>query len=294
MKVLVVVPLYDAVDPFPFMVVGIGICRPQMLSPRFRIESTGAGAASPSPGPATRSSSRKKASTPKVSLHNDDDNGGIDDSSRAVGSDHSNGNSDDNNEYDSDKCPTLELSSPLRSCGVSSRDLEVLTPSIAREKGDAGNDSAGGGYDRGSSCNDQGGGGSDGGDSDVCPTPELSSPLRSAGSAALCRRRLEEADGEGYGGGGDEKEAVAAELTACDGPLELVSEEEYARVSSSAVAAVDDGAASVLPLPVLRPTSRFPSTGRLSILHGTEYRFRVGAKYVMMEGFPRSARYATG
>ncbi|CAM9360095.1 unnamed protein product [Pylaiella littoralis] len=202
---------------------------PQMLSPRFRIESTGAGAASPSPGPATRSSSRKKASTPKVSLHNDDDNGSIDDSSRAVGSDHSNGNSDDNNGYDSDKCPTLELSSPLRSCAVSSRDLEVLTPSIAREKGDAGNDSAGGGYDRGSSCNDQGGGGSDGGDSDVCPTPELSSPLRSAGSAALCRRRLEEADGEGYDGGGDEKEAVAAELTACDGPLELVSEEEYAR-----------------------------------------------------------------
>lgn len=225
--------------------VGIVIGRPKMLSPRFRIETVGAGVGSPSPGPVTRSSSRKKGAltlTSKMALFSDDDddkNG----SSRAVGINRSNESSNDaaaaadddndnDNEYDSDTCPTLELSSPLRSRGVSSRDLEVLTPSTARAAGHTGNDSASGGYNRGSSgTNYAGGGGSECGDSDVCPTPELSSPLRSAESAALCRRRLEEVDGEGYGDGEDEKDTAAAELNACDGPLELVSEEEYARVS---------------------------------------------------------------
>lgn len=170
---------------------------------------------------------------PKDALCDEIDN---DDSSRAVVIIGSSEHSDDGTEYDSDRCPTLELSSPLRSGGVSSRDLEVLTPSTTRTKGDSGNDSGSGGYIGGGSSNTRGGAGSDDGDSDVCPTPELSSPLRSAGSAAICRRRLEEADGEGYGGGEDDEEAAvatAAESTACDGPLELVSEEEYARVSRS-------------------------------------------------------------
>lgn len=230
--------------------VGVGIGRPKMLSPRLRIGSAGAGVGSPSPGPVTRSSNRKKEALPTLTLspkiapsYSDDDRDRNGSSGGAVGINRSNesSNSDDNgNEYDSDTCPTLELSSPLRSRGVSSRDLEVLTPLIARAAGrTTGNDSASGGYSRGSDGNNHAGadGGSECGDSDVCPTPELSSPLRSAESASLCRRRLEEVDREGYGDGEDDKDAAApvpvpaAELTACDGPLELVSEEEYARVS---------------------------------------------------------------
>ena len=119
--------------------------------------------------------------------------------------------------YDSEKCPTPELSSPLRSTNISARDLQVLTPSAARE------DYSGNG-DSGSYRRDSGGGGSDD-ESDACPTPELSSPLRSAGSAALCRRRLEEAGDADADGDEEEKEAAAG-----GGPLELVSEEEYAKV----------------------------------------------------------------
>lgn len=77
-------------------------------------------------------------------------------------------------------------------------------------------------------------------------TPELPSPLRTnvraeadpvLASASLCQRRLEEADG-GTNGIGSTRGAVAGRDGAAvptvervDGPLMLVSEEEYARVS---------------------------------------------------------------
>lgn len=80
-------------------------------------------------------------------------------------------------------------------------------------------------------------------------TPELPSPLQTGvkagedpilSSASLCRRRLEEADGETNGIGskkgaissGDAAAAAAIPTVAgVDEPLMLVSEEEYARVS---------------------------------------------------------------
>lgn len=94
-------------------------------------------------------------------------------------------------------------------------------------------------------------------DEDDCRTPELSSPVAFAqnpeygvaadapgASAALCWRRLEEAE-EAVGeepekeerGGGEEVEAREGEggepleALGSDGPLELVSQEEYAKVT---------------------------------------------------------------
>ena len=71
-------------------------------------------------------------------------------------------------------------------------------------------------------------------DDGCCQTPELPTLPRAdvtaveddvvAADAALCRRRLEEADDEGK----DDTASAATERF--DGPLELVSEEEYARV----------------------------------------------------------------
>lgn len=124
--------------------------------------------------------------------------------------------------YDSEKCPTPELSSPLRSTNISARDLQVLTPSISRA--DYNSNSNGNTGNNGSYRRDIGGGSGD--ESDACPTPELSSPLRSAGSAALCRRRLEEAGDDDAEGEEEEEEPAAG-----GGALELVSEEEYAKVS---------------------------------------------------------------
>lgn len=146
------------------------------------------------------------------------------------------GSSSNDNEgvdgYDSETCPTPELSSPLRSTNISARDLQVLTPSAARAdyRSNTG----------GESCGRSGGGGGDdrdssGDDSDACPTPELSSPLRSAGSAALCRRRLEEAGGAADDN--DDDEAVAG-----GGPLELVSEKEYAKVCKCGACSEQPGA----------------------------------------------------
>jgi len=197
-------------------------------SSRFRIDSAGGGhddgggggaaASVGSSGPVTRSASRKIALTPEFAgsrgaFANSADKD-VHSSGRGRGAVH-NGNDGPNDGYDSDKCPTPELSSPLRSASISARDIRALTPSVARASGSDG--------------------GSDGGeDSDACPTPELSSPLRSAGSAALCRRRLEEADGEGGDAdehGGDRGEEDGEEAAAAKGgPLELVSEEEYAKV----------------------------------------------------------------
>lgn len=85
-------------------------------------------------------------------------------------------------------------------------------------------------------------------DDDDCRTPELFSPPRTeffggleaadvdTAGAAVCRRLLEEADG-GRGDGEGQEEGredgdVARTLGVDDGPLELVSEEEYARVST--------------------------------------------------------------
>lgn len=144
------------------------------------------------------------------------------------------GASSDDDDYDSDKCPTPELSSPLRSSSISMRDLQVFTPSAKTNDGGGGCSGGGGGYGSTGSANDRDGDDvNDPYDSDECPTPELSSPLRSTdlssgsnGSAALCRRRLEEAgSGVGEDDGGGETGSSAS-----GGPLELVSEEEYARV----------------------------------------------------------------
>lgn len=215
--------------------------RPKMLSPRFRIEISGGGAddgrgsasAAGSSGRVTRSSSRKMALTPRVAgsgggsvdnnsnddLNDDDDNSSsINDNNNNnnTGSSSGTGHDEDIDGYDSEKCQTPELSSPLRSAHISARDLQVLTPSAARAG--YGSNTGNGSYEGGSSDGHDRGGSGD--DSDACPTPELSSPLRSSASAALCRRRLEEADGA------DDDEAAAA----TGGPLELVSEEEYAKV----------------------------------------------------------------
>lgn len=199
--------------------------RPKMLSPRFGIESSGgsadagggAASAAGSSGCVTRSSSRNMALTPNVA--GGGGGGGIvDDNSNTSGRGGSGSGHDEGSDgYDSESCPTPELSSPLRSTNISSRDLQVLTPSAART--DSGGNAGNGSYRRGSGDGDSGGGGGYDEDSYTCPTPELSSPLRAAGSAALCRRRLEEA-----GGAGDD-EAAAGGV-----PLELVSEEEYAKV----------------------------------------------------------------
>lgn len=145
---------------------------------------------------------------------------------RGSGSSGSSNHNEDPDGYDSEKCPTPELSSPLRSTNISARDLQVLTPSAARADRDGNSNTGGGSYrrDTGGNCDDYDDRHGSCNDSDACPTPELSSPLRSAGSAALCRRRLEEA------GGGDGDEAGAS-----GGPLELVSEEEYAKVRGSGI-----------------------------------------------------------
>ncbi|CAM9977656.1 unnamed protein product, partial [Ectocarpus sp. 13 AM-2016] len=200
---------------------------PRMLSPRFLAESTsggdhtgrGGGAASACPSDrVTRSASR--AVNPAAPKATDGPGGEVDanDNTDWCGSDHDSRGSSDG--FDSDACPTPELSSPLRSATISVRDLQVLTPSAKVNTGDRGG-GGGGGYSGGSTYNYDD---DDDDDSEQCPTPELSSPLRSTGSAALCRRRLEEADGDG-GRGDDEVAGVGCS----SGPLDFVSEEEYAR-----------------------------------------------------------------
>ncbi len=211
-------PPPPSIHPSIFVAAG----RPEMLSSRFRIDSVGGGdhddgggggggaSATGSSRRVTRSASRNMALTPEVA----DGRGAVADAGvrggKGRGASPSDSDSSDDG-YDSDKCPTPELSSPLRSASFSARDIRALTPSAAGPPTGSGGDE----------------------DSDACPTPELPSPLRSAGSAALCRRRLEEAGGEGgdadeHGGeedGGGEESAAAK-----GGPLELVSEEEYAKV----------------------------------------------------------------
>ncbi|CAN0298585.1 unnamed protein product, partial [Ectocarpus fasciculatus] len=196
---------------------------PRMLSPRFLVESAsggdnsgpGGGAASAcSSGRVTRSASRAMEVVARKAADGPGDVDADVNATDCCGSDHDDRGSSDG--FDSDVCPTPELSSPLRSATVSVRDLQVLTPSAKVNTGDAG-----GGYSGGSAYNYDD---NDDEDSDMCPTPELSSPLRSAGSAALCRRRLEEADGEGRSGDDE-----VAGVEGSGGPLDFVSEEEYAR-----------------------------------------------------------------
>ncbi|CAM9439729.1 unnamed protein product [Scytosiphon promiscuus] len=208
-----------------------------MLSPRFRVERGGAhggsgGSANESRRAAgvtgagsserdTLSVSRRLPLTPTAAeagdicaftVNGDSGGGGGGGGSNKKGS--SSGTNSEY-EYDSDRCRTPELSSPLRSSNISVRDLQVLTPS-AKANTSGGSGGGGGGISGGSACHRDGDDSDELYDSYQCPTPELSSPLRSAdlpvgsvGSAALCRRRLYEAsDG---------------------GPLQLVSEEEYAR-----------------------------------------------------------------
>lgn len=176
------------------------------------------------------------------------------------GSDHDDRGSIDG--FDSDACPTPELSSPLRSATVSVRDLQVLTPSAKVNTGE------GGGYSGGSTYKYDYDDDSDD-DSDKCPTPELSSPLRSTGSAALCRRRLEEADGDG-GRGGDESEMSG--VAASSGPLDFVSEEEYARVSGGDVHSSWQGPLRVFhglfQVPFSEPTGFGAREGGLSVTAG--------------------------
>lgn len=195
-----------------------------MLSPRFRTQSAERGGASisgsndtggnaagdtdtdPSDS-VTQSVNRRLLQLTPVATESGDICAGTTNSGNGGGDSNVSANSDGDG-YDSDKCPTPELSSPLRSSNISVRDLEVLTPSAKINNGGCSSSNRDSANNRGDSDELY--------DSDQCPTPELSSPLRStelsAGSAALCRRRLDEASGGG-------------------GPLELVSEEEYARVS---------------------------------------------------------------
>ncbi|CAB1103469.1 unnamed protein product [Ectocarpus sp. CCAP 1310/34] len=194
-----------------------------MFSPRFLAEGasggddTGRGGGTASACPSDRvTRSPSRAMKPAASKAADGPGGDVDANVNTDwrGSDHDGCGSSDG--FDSDACPTPELSSPLRSATVSVRDLQVLTPSAMVNTADGGGHRGGSTYNYDDDDND---------DSEQCPTPELSSPLRSAGSAALCRRRLEEAGGDG--GRGDDDEVAGVGGTS--GPLDFVSEEEYAR-----------------------------------------------------------------
>lgn len=113
-------------------------------------------------------------------------------------------------------------------------------------------------------------------------TPELPSPLRTGvraggdpilSSASLCQRRLEEADGRTNGigstrgsvAGGDA--AAIPTVAGVDGPLMLVSEEEYARVSYD------------VSLVWWRQHFVSPSEGRRKRAYGCPYRSTCYSKY---------------